>query len=218
MTRDQALRKIRACLARSKSCNPHEAAIALRQAQKLMVEYGLTETDADHAQYRTTEAKTRSRGRSLRESIAYLAMISARLYGCEYRVVRGVDFTRVRFYGMHGRAEIAEYTFTFLRRSLESATRTYFKRRHKSPSKQDSFEMGWMYGVLDAIGTENLCKADPAIVAFADYENRDMIKSNERGRNASNDFSRASMDGFMQGSQVKLRSGVRGAGQSRLGQ
>ena len=43
--KDTALAKIKKCLALAASPNPHEAAAATRQAQKLMAEYGLTETD-----------------------------------------------------------------------------------------------------------------------------------------------------------------------------
>ena len=45
MTRDEALDKIKKCLALAASPEAHEAAAALRQAQKLMAQFGLTETD-----------------------------------------------------------------------------------------------------------------------------------------------------------------------------
>ncbi len=45
MTRDKALAKIKKCLALGRSTNPHEAAAAMRQAQKLMAEHGLNDTD-----------------------------------------------------------------------------------------------------------------------------------------------------------------------------
>ena len=46
MNRDQALRKVMACLRMAGSSNPTEAATALRQARALMEKYGLNEADA----------------------------------------------------------------------------------------------------------------------------------------------------------------------------
>jgi hypothetical protein len=46
MNRDDLLRKIRACLRLSKSANEHEAAAALRQAQALMREHGISPREA----------------------------------------------------------------------------------------------------------------------------------------------------------------------------
>ena len=63
MTRAQALRRIRACLRLSASSEPHEAAAALRQAQALMREYGVTASEADLADVHT---ETRPMGRALR--------------------------------------------------------------------------------------------------------------------------------------------------------
>ena len=45
MIPDRILRKIERCLALSRSANEHEAGTALRQAQHLMDEYGVSEID-----------------------------------------------------------------------------------------------------------------------------------------------------------------------------
>ena len=49
MNREDALKKIKKCLALSRSANEHEAAVALRQAQHLMREHGLREQDVSLA-------------------------------------------------------------------------------------------------------------------------------------------------------------------------
>ncbi|UCU92660.1 DUF2786 domain-containing protein [Hydrogenophaga taeniospiralis] len=55
MTRDEALKKIKKCLALSRSANEHEAAAALRHAQKLMQAFSLAEEDmADSTGRRNT--------------------------------------------------------------------------------------------------------------------------------------------------------------------
>ena len=45
MDQEKIIDKIKKCLALAKSDNPHEAATALRQAQKLMEQHNLTEQD-----------------------------------------------------------------------------------------------------------------------------------------------------------------------------
>ena len=47
MKNEKVLEKIKKCLRLAKSSNPHEAAAAMRQAQKLMEKYNLTERDVD---------------------------------------------------------------------------------------------------------------------------------------------------------------------------
>src|SRR5690348_8415840 len=47
----RAMEKIRKCLALSKSANEHEAAAALRQAQKLMQMHDLDENDLDGLEF-----------------------------------------------------------------------------------------------------------------------------------------------------------------------
>jgi len=42
---NKIIHKIRKCLALSKSANEHESAIALRQAQKLMLEHGISDNE-----------------------------------------------------------------------------------------------------------------------------------------------------------------------------
>lgn len=49
MTRDEALQKIKKCLALAASPEQHEAAAAMRQAQKLMQQFGLSEVDVSLA-------------------------------------------------------------------------------------------------------------------------------------------------------------------------
>lgn len=75
MTRDQALRKVRACLRLAASSNPNEAASAMRQAQALMNKYGLTPDDADAAEVLQADATTRSRGGDLPGSVLDLAAL-----------------------------------------------------------------------------------------------------------------------------------------------
>lgn len=76
MIPDCILRKIEHCLALSASDNPNEAAIAPRQAQKLMAEHGLTQLDLAAAQIGEHSARARS-GKTLPNCLGGLAAIVA---------------------------------------------------------------------------------------------------------------------------------------------
>ena len=80
MTRDQALAKIRKCLALGKSANEHEAAAAMRQAHALMREHGLDGDDVDLAAIR--EAGTLARSPAIAAWDATLAQTVADAFGC----------------------------------------------------------------------------------------------------------------------------------------
>lgn len=78
MDKNTAIDKIKKCLALSKSDNPHEAAAALRQAQKLMALYkvdaldvslaDVTEETVMHPEMQQLGAKDRVTGRNVNAS------------------------------------------------------------------------------------------------------------------------------------------------------
>lgn len=156
MTREQALRKVRACLRLGASANPHESAAALRQARALMERYGLTQSEA--AGCRHEDAATRQRGASLPVSVALLASMVADGFGCRMLIVRHQcgrsGATVVRFYGMASAATVAAYAFTVLRRQLDTDRQRYTRVRLKSTrsdamrkARLERFSIGWVYAI-----------------------------------------------------------------------
>ncbi len=59
MDKERILEKIKKCLALSKSANEHEAAQALKQAQALMREYGITDIEVELSAVTETGAALR---------------------------------------------------------------------------------------------------------------------------------------------------------------
>ena len=59
---ERAIRKIKHCLALSASSNEHEAAAAMRQAQKLMAKYRLTETQVNLSDVGMTQGEQAKAG------------------------------------------------------------------------------------------------------------------------------------------------------------
>lgn len=154
MTREQAIRKVLACLRLASSSNPTEAATALRQARTLMSKYGLTEDDALAAEIHDLDAKTGFRGGELPQSLLWLAGMVASGYRCRVVMVRERHWqggkTALRFFGAGADAQIAVYAYTVLRRQLDTDRRKHIARVRKAANRQvrgEQFALGWVRAV-----------------------------------------------------------------------
>lgn len=163
MTRDEALEKIKKCLALASSPEPHEAAAALRQAQKLMQQFGLSETDVTLAE--VSERSQKSHNIPLVNWEALLVDLVAKTFGCDYytRVLsKGLSSRRERhfvFVGIGAAPEVAGYAFDVLLRQCTKDRRAYMGKQSKNckaktkVARGDLFAEGWIHGVrakLDA--------------------------------------------------------------------
>lgn len=223
MTREQALRKVLACLRRSKSTNPNEAAIALRQARSLMEQYGLTEDDAVAAEIRNFDSPTRSRGATPMQSVLGLARLVANGYRCEMAIVcTRLESTSIRFYGTFADAQVAAYAFTVLRRQMEAARLKHTARIRKRANKErrgEEFAYGWVLAVSalfpKAELTDEQDRARKRAIAI-DLPGADETSGREvtRGRAGAGDR----LAGFIAGKNARLHSGLAENGQRRLEQ
>lgn len=93
MSREELLRKIRACLRLSTSANEHEAAAALRQARALMEKHGVSHAEALAGEVSEREAKTARRGEELHGSMN--ALIGQMDAACKHHI-RRIRITKVR--------------------------------------------------------------------------------------------------------------------------
>lgn len=130
---DNVMRKIRKCLALSASSNEHEAAAALRQAQKLMEAYGVTEAGLAGDEVGTADAESQ---RCTQPAVweHRLAHMVASVFGCKLVFARGrfVESnrgasTRGRFIyiGLKTHVELAVYAHDVLRRQIEKGRSRY---------------------------------------------------------------------------------------------
>lgn len=117
MDKQDVIKKIQKCLALSKSANEHEAAAALRQAQKLMELHRVT--DADLFIAGVTEASATAG--ALRKPAAWeagLAALVGAAFTCSY-FFRGLATSgKWVFVGLGPNAEVASYAFHVLLRQL----------------------------------------------------------------------------------------------------
>ena len=111
MDKDDILRKIEKCLALAKSSEPAEAAAALRQAQALMREHGVSQLEAQAIGARECSVKAAARTPSRHE--AYLAGLVADAFGCELILASGGILSGGVVWllvGCSPNVEVAQYT------------------------------------------------------------------------------------------------------------
>ena len=177
MNREDALKKIKKCLALSRSANEHEAAAALRQAQALMREHGLREQDvslADVAEVKVKACSTAANAWELR-----LARVIAEAFGCEtFGQLSGYyngagNFVRTRhwvFVGMHSAPAVAGYACEVLTRQCAKARLAHIGKQPKNckpitkTARGDAFAMGWVLGAERLLERFAQPEADKALL------------------------------------------------------
>lgn len=157
MDREKALNRIKKCLALSKSPNEHEAAAAMRQAQKLMEAHGICEEDVDemavtsdfvdHDDYEYSDRKP-----LILTSIARLMRKAFAVESVWERSPTGKH--RVRYFGQQANVLLATHVHTVVYRAAGSAWRKYLKDSPWVKGRRNaraSFVMGWCTSVADKV-------------------------------------------------------------------
>ena len=225
MTRDEALEKIKKCLALAASPEAHEAAAALRQAQKLMAQFGLTEADVTLAD--VSEVRQQAQNVPMVQWEASLAWMVARAFGCEtfttQRVLTGksVQMRRQRYYvfvGIGPAAEVAGYAFDVLSRQCARDRRRYIGLQSKNckaktkVARGDLYAEGWLAGVNDKL--DQLAGSEHGTALITQYlkqrhsgmQEAD-IKSRVKGKNVTNNDWH---QGLQAGKRAELNHGLSG--------
>lgn len=156
MTRDDALRKIRACLARAEgSTFPEEAARAMAQAQALMARFDIEQPELLAAGVDAHWSRSRA-AKCPPQYEVMLANVVSRMFSCRLvfspKYVGATMAGGYQFIGAASTAEIAAYSYSVLNRQLLGAraeyTRTHLKRYRKNQvAAADEFCMGWVNAV-----------------------------------------------------------------------
>jgi len=219
MDRETALRKIQKCLNLSKSSEPHEAARALAQAQKLMEEFSV-----DHPELLAvgvTEGGAKSR--AMKNPPAYevrLARAVADSFGCNMLFAAGFAMARIdgmyRFIGVGPAAQVAGYTFTVLARKLTTARAEYAanklaRYRKNKVAAADQFCDGWVLAVANAVPAALGDDArDTSLAAYMARTYPELGEMKPRRRELAN-VSRATdhrVNGYIEGKKAKVASAI----------
>lgn len=218
MNREAALRKLKACLRLSKSSNANEAALAMRQAQKLMQEYNLEEADADDEEMSECFAKTRSRGGNVSDHVWQLSCVVAKAFSCKSLQVNMTNSTAIAFVGRTINTKIAEYSFCVLRRQLDRDIAKQITRVRKAKNRATrahTYGIGWVVGVasklqvpvmseVDALRIETRIKKSFGTIVQFEIKKPKVLNCN--------DFHQ----GFEKGKNTRLNKGVHGSQQKQL--
>lgn len=174
---DRVIRKIKRCLALSKSSNENEAATAMRQAQALMREYRLTELDVRLSDVDEVQSE-KSRANRRPTWDRHLSGIVARVFGCRPLSYRhwcdtsGRMVERALFVGVTPAPQIAMYAYETLLTKLTQARRDYVTRVRCGKSRSayspetagDHFALAWVsmvHGKIHKLVPQG--EEDPAI-------------------------------------------------------
>ena len=155
MDKEKALDKIKKCLALSRSANEYEAAQALKHAQALMAQYGVSESDVALADVSECEKKA---PKTVPEWHWRLVHLCGRAFGCERWHATDFSGGSFVFCGIGGRPELAAYAYEVLLRQLKAARRQYIKTalfymppgRIKT-ARADRFCDGWVSKVKSVV-------------------------------------------------------------------
>lgn len=154
--RKKLTEKLKKCMALSKSPEPHEAAAALRQAQKIMSELGITEDDLDGLEMADAVVKTRE-GFGRCRTMSALSNMLEDAFGVKavFEANPGsANRLNVRYIGPRARVMLAEYAHKVVWRAMQSAwddvlvTRPWMKG---DGGKRQAFHMGWLRSVKEKV-------------------------------------------------------------------
>lgn len=226
MSREDAIQKIKKCLALSKSANQHEAASALRHAQALMEKYNIDADDAELLGIVNAEILgSGSQKPPVFESM--LAQSIAKLMDCKvflsYQMNRTSSTSKViavwHFTGFDPAPEIASYAFDVLYRQLKKARTTFInttlKRvqiRANKVKRADMFCEGWVFEASEQArrikpNTEKLKKIEAHIKKTTELTTFKPKNRNEKTRDSSrsrNDY----WSGRQAGKEAQINHGM----------
>lgn len=165
MDKEKALEKIKKCLALSNSSNEHEAAQALKQAQALMKKYELEAHDVALSEIRSIFSEKTVPARTQDWHWQLMHMIRE-VFGC-YSCWNG---TKVRFYGMGTRPELASYAFDVVLRQLTAARRRWLKEECREIKQSRRTYLAncycerWIYGARSKVQLFILSKDEQTLM------------------------------------------------------
>jgi len=134
---DRVMRKIKHCLALSASANEHEAATAMRQAQKLMAKYKLSTLDVKMAEVGKADGSPVVSRRPMWDVV--LGNLVANAFGCQCfsrEFLEEAGFkkrVRVTFVGVSPAQDIAKYAYDALYAKVRTDRLAYIKHLRTLP-------------------------------------------------------------------------------------
>ncbi|ATY93084.1 DUF2786 domain-containing protein [Pectobacterium atrosepticum] len=228
MNNEKYLNKIKKLLNLARrSTNTNEAANAMSQAQAMMRQHGLTETDVDLMAINEADSKTApSKAQKTPKYMAGLMQLICNAFGVRSYLSFKRDFlggrqNSVIFYGPNERPQIAAYAFDVLSRQMMKARREFSTSLRKSIkqstkiARADTFCEGWVLGVWQVV--DSFVVSDPEATLISAYhhklQQRGGLKSGEmRDAKKARGTEDARYAGYVIGKNANLHHAVNGSG------
>ena len=217
MTSTRIIDKIKKCLALSASANEHEAAAAIRQAQKLMSQYGLTNIDIELADVSITNINYTTQ--KITRWHWWLIVTISSCFGTKAILSKG---EHISFFGVNGSDELAGYAYQVIYRAILNARKRYVetalskvRKRTNKIGRADAFCEGFVIGVEKVV--HDFAVPIPKIITdYIDNKcNIEKSKATIRTKGAAN-ASHDTAAGFNEGINQKLHVPLRGTSPQNL--
>lgn len=223
MDRAKILDKIQKCMNLSASSNEHEAAAAMRQAQKLMERHGVTEQELGTVGYTSELVEVPIQaGKKVPLHLAKLINLVMRAFGVKAVLGRNVRISdpsfNVTYFGPEHRVALATYSHIVVFRAVNRAWDKYLAE-HPELKGERGARMGFMMGWLEAVEvtvmefamTPEELSATNALVQ--QVYGRELVKSKANRMRLDNEALSAGVQG---GRDFSLHRPVNGSASQRL--
>jgi hypothetical protein len=227
MDKQTIINKIRKCLALTGSANEHEAAAALRQAQKLMEIHRVSDTDMLIAGVAEAGVKAGGSRKPAGWEAGLVSMIGM-AFGCPIFFRGGSSVGQWIFVGVGTNAEVAAYAFSVLLRQVRKGRAAFIKGECKRLIKTskvrraDLFCNAWVAAASSKVRAMAGQEGDSeAIDAYMLQHHPSMTKMKLVDRNANRNLRVKDWDavsaGSAAGTRVQLNRGVGAARPTMIG-
>lgn len=224
MTRDEAIDKIKKCLALASSPEAHEAAAALRQAQKLMEQFNVNDLDISMAD--VCEASQRAKNVPIVRWETSLASMVATAFGCvhlttvqpQLRASGWRNERRYVFIGVSPASEIAGYAFEVLADQCAKGRRLYMAAQSKNckpktkVARGDRYAEGWIVAIDGKLERfAGRAEDSQLIERYMEQKYPDLIEAKVKDRTTGRNISDSHwFAGHRDGQKANLNHGIGG--------
>lgn len=219
MEKKAIIEKVVKCLALAQSDNPHEAAAALRKAQRMMAEHGIEPQDVRLAA--VTDKETPAGGwENPPRHVAMLAALVGEAFRCHpiFNVTAWWPRYRsaVRFVGVDPEPKLAAYAFDVLRRQLVAGRKRYLAslpkrlKRSTKTRRADLWAEGWTNAVWDKISCLVIHQDRKKLIAdYIEAQHGALVKQGARTHKPRGRREWVcAAEGYIDGQGVSLNHGV----------
>ncbi len=207
----EIIEKIKKCFELSNSSNKNEAAVALKQAQKLMSLYNISHLDIEKSKIKINEYHLNKRVKIWE---AQLTAKVAQMFYCEVVYIQTPKMTYALFVGNSINTDLAQYTLdsllTFAKYDRKKFLRS-IKNYGYSPSRKtklaDDYLFAWVGSAFQNIEVTPITSEDTNLFLQALYDQRKIETRTSFGREHKvNAF--ATAKGREDGSKISVRNAV----------